>query len=104
MVAYPAGAAAADLRRRRRRSRAVIRRPLRPLARILTARAEGGDPDLVEAEERAARLAARHRAERVKAETRLLLLGVVFILGVRHGGRAHGAALGRGAGRAARRG
>ena len=75
-------------RRRRRgreahadRSLPVIRRPLRPLARILSARAEGKDPDLVEAEERAARLAARHRAERVKAETRLLLLGVVFILG-----------------------
>ena len=59
----------------------MIRRPLRPLARILSARAEGKDPNLVEAEERAARLAARHRAERAKAETRLLLLGVVFILG-----------------------
>ncbi len=59
----------------------MIRRPLRPLARILRARAEGKDPNLVEAEERAARLAARHRAERVKAETRLLLLGVAFILG-----------------------
>ena len=59
----------------------MIRRPLRPLARILSARAEGRDPNLVEAEERAARLAARHRAERAKAETRLLLLGVVFILG-----------------------
>ena len=59
----------------------MIRRPLRPLARILKARAEGEDPNLIEAEERAARLAARHRAERAKAETRLLLLGVVFILG-----------------------
>ena len=59
----------------------MIRRPLRPLARILSARAEGKDPNLVEAEERAARLEARHRAERAKAETRLLLLGVVFILG-----------------------
>ncbi len=59
----------------------MIRRPLRPLARILRARADGKDPDLVEAEERAARLEARHRDERAKAETRLLLLGVVFILG-----------------------
>ena len=59
----------------------MIRRPLRPLARILTARAEGRDPDLVEAEERAARLAERHRAERAKAETRLLLLGVAFVVG-----------------------
>ncbi len=59
----------------------MIRRPLRPLARILSARAAGRDPDLIEAEERAARLRALHRAERVKAETRLLLLGIVFILG-----------------------
>jgi cell division protein FtsI (penicillin-binding protein 3) len=59
----------------------MTRRPLRPLARILSARAEGKDPNLIEAEERAARLAERHRAERAKAETRLLLLGVVFILG-----------------------
>ena len=59
----------------------MTRRPLRPLARILRARAEGSDPDRVEAEERAHRLAERHRAERAKAETRLLLLGVVFILG-----------------------
>ncbi len=59
----------------------MIRRPLRPLARILTARAAGSDPNLVEAEERAARLAERHRTERAKAETRLLLLGVAFIIG-----------------------
>ncbi len=59
----------------------MIRRPLRPLARVLTARAEGTDPNLVEAEERAARLAAMQRAERARAETRLLLLGVAFILG-----------------------
>ena len=59
----------------------MIRRPMRPLARVLSARAEGRDPDLIEAEERAARLAARHRAERVKAETRLMLLGLVFVLG-----------------------
>jgi cell division protein FtsI (penicillin-binding protein 3) len=59
----------------------MIRRPLRPLARILSARARGQDPNLVEAEERAARLRARHHAERHKAEARLLLLGVVFILG-----------------------
>ena len=63
------------------RHRPMIRRPLRPLARVLTARAEGTDPNLVEAEERAARLAAMQRAERARAETRLLLLGVAFVLG-----------------------
>ena len=59
----------------------MIRRPLRPLARILSARAEGRDPGQVEAEERAARLRARHRAERARAEARIILLGAVFILG-----------------------
>lgn len=59
----------------------MIRRPLRPLARILSARAAGTDPNLVEAEERAARMAAQQRADRAKAETRLLLLGMAFILG-----------------------
>lgn len=59
----------------------MIRRPLRPLARILSARAEGRDPNQIEAEERAARMRALERAERQKAEARLLLLGVVFILG-----------------------
>ena len=59
----------------------MIRRPLRPLARILSARARGQDPNLVEAEERAARLRAMQREERQRAEARLLLLGVVFVLG-----------------------
>lgn len=59
----------------------MIRRPLRPLARILRARAEGTDPDLIEAEERAARLMAQRRTERARAETRLLLLGLAFVLG-----------------------
>jgi cell division protein FtsI (penicillin-binding protein 3) len=59
----------------------MIRRPLRPLARILSARARGQDPDRVEAEERAARLRAMQREQRSRAETRLLLLGLVFVLG-----------------------
>ncbi|MBD3624193.1 MAG: hypothetical protein HUJ24_02220, partial [Rhodobacteraceae bacterium] len=50
------------------------RRPLRPLARVFSARAKGEDPDEIAAEERAARLRARHRAERQRAEHRLLLL------------------------------
>jgi cell division protein FtsI (penicillin-binding protein 3) len=58
----------------------MIRRPLRPLARILTARAKGEDPGRVEAEERAARLQAMQQVERQRAETRLLLLGLAFVL------------------------
>jgi cell division protein FtsI (penicillin-binding protein 3) len=59
----------------------MIRRPLRPLARVLTARADGADPNLIEAQERAARLAEARRRERKKAEARLILLGAVFVLG-----------------------
>jgi cell division protein FtsI (penicillin-binding protein 3) len=58
----------------------MIRRPLRPLARILSARLRGQNPDDVEAEERAARLRMMQQAERQRAEARLVLLGLVFIL------------------------
>ncbi|MXU65419.1 peptidoglycan D,D-transpeptidase FtsI family protein [Oceanomicrobium pacificus] len=59
----------------------MIRRPLRPLARVIDARKKGQDPRLVEAEERAARLRAIRAAERQRAETRLLLLAALFLLG-----------------------
>ncbi len=59
----------------------MIRRPLRPLAKILRARETGGDPNLIEAEERAARLAESFRAERKRAEIRLVLLGLAFLIG-----------------------
>ncbi len=58
----------------------MIRRPLRPLARVLDARAQGYNPDTVEAEERAHRMRQRHKAERQRSETRLLLLGATFLL------------------------
>lgn len=56
------------------------RRPLRPLARVFSARAKGENPDNIEAEERAARLRDRHKAERQRAEHRLLLLAATFVL------------------------
>jgi cell division protein FtsI (penicillin-binding protein 3) len=59
----------------------MIRRPLRPLARVLSARAAGANPDLIEAQERRARYLVRQAQERKKAEARLVLLGAVFILG-----------------------
>ncbi|MEM8787614.1 MAG: penicillin-binding protein 2 [Pseudomonadota bacterium] len=58
----------------------MIRRPLRPLARIMTARARGENPDRIEAEARAARMRQRHKAERLRAEYRLLLLAATFLL------------------------
>lgn len=55
-----------------------IRRPLRPLTRILKARARGVDPDLIEAEERAARLRKQRSREKRRAEVRLGLMASVF--------------------------
>ncbi len=55
-----------------------IRRPLRPLPRILKARAKGEDPDLVEAEERAARLRKQRSREKRRAELRLGLMALTF--------------------------
>ena len=55
-----------------------IRRPLRPLPRILKARDKGVDPDLVEAEERAARLRKQRAQEKRRAERRLGLMAAVF--------------------------
>ncbi len=57
-----------------------IRRPLRPLARILKARWRGVDPALVEAEERAARLKDQRLRERRQAESRLVLMAATFFL------------------------
>ena len=59
----------------------MIRTPLRPLARVLSARANGENPDQFEAEARAERMRARLRQERQRAEHRLLLLAAVFLLG-----------------------
>ncbi|MEM8869159.1 MAG: penicillin-binding protein 2 [Pseudomonadota bacterium] len=56
------------------------RRPLRPLARVFNARAHGENPDDVEAEERAARMRERQRAERRRAAARLWLLAATFVL------------------------
>ncbi len=59
----------------------MIRRPLRPLARILAARSSGENPDQIEAEARAERMRAKLRAERQRAEIRLVLLAGVFLIG-----------------------
>jgi len=57
-----------------------LRTPLRPLARILNARETGENPDVIEREN----LRMRHEVERdkmrVRAESRLLLMSVCFLL------------------------
>lgn len=56
----------------------MTRTPLRPLARILKARASGENPDAIEAEIRAKRHAEMHDKSRQRAEGRLLVLGLAF--------------------------
>lgn len=57
----------------------MIRRPLRPLARILSARARGENPDAIERENRRLRLEAERDRARALAEGRLLLLAVAVV-------------------------
>lgn len=68
----------------------MIRRPLRPLARILKARAEGENPDAIERENIRLRHEDMRDRARQRAEGRLLVLGVMFfaafmVIGVRMG-------------------
>jgi cell division protein FtsI (penicillin-binding protein 3) len=56
----------------------VIRTPLRPLARILLARQEGVNPDSIERENLRLRHEAMRDKSRLRAEGRLLLLGLGF--------------------------
>ncbi|MEZ5778230.1 MAG: penicillin-binding protein 2 [Paracoccaceae bacterium] len=58
----------------------MIRTPLRPLARILSAREKGENPDAIERENLRIRHEAIRDGSRARAEGRLLLLGVVFVV------------------------
>ena len=58
----------------------MIRVPLRPLARVIAARSQGLDPDIAEAERRAAMLRNRRSEERRRAEWRLWLLSAMFLM------------------------
>jgi cell division protein FtsI (penicillin-binding protein 3) len=58
----------------------MIRRPLRPIARVLKARESGVDPSMIEAEEKAARMHGQRNAERFRAQSRLVLLAFAFLL------------------------
>jgi cell division protein FtsI (penicillin-binding protein 3) len=66
----------------------MIRTPLRPLARILRARAEGENPDAIERENLRLRHEEMRDRARARAEGRLLVLGAAFLaLFVAIGGR-----------------
>ncbi|WP_347310490.1 peptidoglycan D,D-transpeptidase FtsI family protein [Defluviimonas sp. SAOS-178_SWC] len=58
----------------------MTRTPLRPLARILSARAKGENPDAIERENIRLRHEEMRDKARLRAEGRLLLLGVGFVV------------------------
>ncbi len=57
----------------------MTRTPLRPLARILSARNRGENPDVIERENLRLRNEAVRDKARLRAEGRLLMLGVMFV-------------------------
>ncbi len=57
----------------------MTRTPLRPLARILQARAKGENPDVIERENRRLRHETMRDRSRLRAEGRLLMLGLFFL-------------------------
>ena len=59
----------------------MIRTPLRPLARILSARAKGENPDVIERENLRKRHEVLRDKSRKKAELLLALLGLLFVSG-----------------------
>ncbi len=59
----------------------MIRTPLRPLARILSARQRGENPDAIERENIRLRHEQMRDAARQRAEGRLLVLGALFVFG-----------------------
>jgi len=68
----------------------MIRTPLRPLARVLEARAKGENPDAIERENTRIRHEQMRDHSRLRAEGRLLVLGVMFfcafgVIGARMG-------------------
>ncbi|RGP36650.1 peptidoglycan D,D-transpeptidase FtsI family protein [Pseudotabrizicola alkalilacus] len=58
----------------------MTRTPLRPLARILKARAQGENPDVIERENLRLRHEQMRDASRTRAEVRLLILGFSFFV------------------------
>ena len=58
----------------------TLRTPLRPLARVLDARAKGENPDAIERENLRLRHEAQRDRLRQRAESRLLLMSLVFLM------------------------
>jgi cell division protein FtsI (penicillin-binding protein 3) len=59
----------------------MIRTPLRPLARILRARANGENPNLIEQENRRLRVETQRDMSRAQAEGRMIAVALFFVCG-----------------------
>ncbi len=59
----------------------MIRTPLRPLARVLEARSKGENPDKIERENIRVRHEEMRERMRLRAESRLLFVGLMFVVG-----------------------
>lgn len=59
----------------------MSRSPLRPIAKVLRAREDGVDPALIEAQAKAKRMRKQRTSERRRAESRLILLALTFVMG-----------------------
>ena len=59
----------------------MIRRPQKPLAHVIAARAEGEDPDINAAEARLIAARQRRRKEKFRNQIRLLMVCVAFVAG-----------------------
>lgn len=59
----------------------MTRIPLRPLAKILQARAQGDNPEIIEKENRAQRAEALREAQRGQSQGRIWVLGAAFLAG-----------------------
>ena len=58
----------------------MIRKPLRPLARIFLARSAGEDPDLIEHANRRERIEMQHQHILRKTQRRLVMIGGIFVI------------------------
>jgi cell division protein FtsI (penicillin-binding protein 3) len=58
----------------------MIRTPLRPLARVIEARQKGENPDAIERENLRLRHEAARDRQRIRAESRLLLMAICFVM------------------------
>ena len=58
----------------------MIRKPLRPLARIFSARSSGEDPNLIEHANRRERVEIEYERILRKTQRRLIMMGGIFVI------------------------